>query len=388
MLENILAKELMTKAIATLNSNDTISQALGKMKKYNIYELPVVENDKLVGYINISQILKKGKFIPTSLVKHFMAVPPNVNPTELGINIAELMLTTNNNYLPINEKGKLVGVVSVKNLLKALKNTTVLQIPIREIMNENIYCLEETTKISKARQLLAQKNLDALPIIDKKGKYVGIFSKRDAADMQSVQKKATSGEFVGDIIKSEPEVKSIMSPGITVSPTIPLSQLIDTIIEKNGNIIVIEGNKPIGLASYMNILELITISKPRDNVYVQLTGLDDEPTVYDAIYEVIQKYINKFKFAKPTGLYIHFIKYHKKEKMLKYSASAKLFTQTKKYICSNYDWNLIKLVDKLLNAFVVQIQTKKEKSKYLRRKSSHKISAALRIKKVSDFGKF
>ena len=49
-------KEIMSLDIKTVNSYDRIEDAIDIMKKYKIKKLPVVNNDKLVGIITITDI--------------------------------------------------------------------------------------------------------------------------------------------------------------------------------------------------------------------------------------------------------------------------------------------------------------------------------------------
>lgn len=49
-------KEIMSSDIKTVNSYDRIEDAIDIMKKYKIKKLPVVNNDRLVGIITITDI--------------------------------------------------------------------------------------------------------------------------------------------------------------------------------------------------------------------------------------------------------------------------------------------------------------------------------------------
>ena len=49
-------KEIMSSVIVTINSDDTIGDALDTLKKNNIKKLPVISDDRLVGIITISDI--------------------------------------------------------------------------------------------------------------------------------------------------------------------------------------------------------------------------------------------------------------------------------------------------------------------------------------------
>lgn len=55
---NIKAEEIMTKDIITTNPNKDIFEALNIMKEFNIRHLPVINEEKLVGILTMKDILK------------------------------------------------------------------------------------------------------------------------------------------------------------------------------------------------------------------------------------------------------------------------------------------------------------------------------------------
>ncbi len=57
-LSKIAVKDIMTKRVITIKPNKDIYDALVLMKKKNIRRLPVVENKKVIGIITIKDILK------------------------------------------------------------------------------------------------------------------------------------------------------------------------------------------------------------------------------------------------------------------------------------------------------------------------------------------
>ncbi|NPE26689.1 CBS domain-containing protein [Methanococcoides sp. SA1] len=57
-LEEIKAKDLMTKKVTTIKPGADIAHALKKFKKKKVRRLPVVERKKLIGLITVSDILR------------------------------------------------------------------------------------------------------------------------------------------------------------------------------------------------------------------------------------------------------------------------------------------------------------------------------------------
>ncbi len=50
-------KELMTEKMVTVTTNTSMDECMALMKQYNIRHLPVVENDKLVGLVSMRDVV-------------------------------------------------------------------------------------------------------------------------------------------------------------------------------------------------------------------------------------------------------------------------------------------------------------------------------------------
>ncbi|MFH1237854.1 MAG: CBS domain-containing protein [archaeon] len=57
-LKNILAKDLMKRKVITIKPGDDIIDAMQKFKKKKIRRLPVVENGKLIGMLTLKDVLR------------------------------------------------------------------------------------------------------------------------------------------------------------------------------------------------------------------------------------------------------------------------------------------------------------------------------------------
>ena len=57
-LKSILAKDLMKRKVITIKPGDDITNAMQRFKKKKIRRLPVVENGKLIGMLTLKDVLK------------------------------------------------------------------------------------------------------------------------------------------------------------------------------------------------------------------------------------------------------------------------------------------------------------------------------------------
>jgi CBS domain-containing protein len=83
--------------------------------------------------------------------------------------------------VPIVDKGKrLVGIVSEFDLLKAITSGRELEkVTAEEIMTVSPICVTEETLSEEIIQLLQEKHLIRVPVVDRGGTLVGVVARRD-----------------------------------------------------------------------------------------------------------------------------------------------------------------------------------------------------------------
>ena len=117
--EEIKAGQLMTGRIISVGSGTSIKEAIAKMKKYQISQIPVIDDSKLVGLVSESTILDALLKSKTSDVKEIMQDAPPIVSKTTSIQVVSNLLK----YYPIvvvSEEGKLVGLITKSDLLGKL----------------------------------------------------------------------------------------------------------------------------------------------------------------------------------------------------------------------------------------------------------------------------
>lgn len=106
----------------------------------------------------------------------------------------------------IDAKGRLAGVVSVRELLLADPQT-----PIAEIMSENVVSVPATMHQEAVAQVVAQYDFVAVPVVDRHKRLVGIITVDDLVDV--LQEEAT--EDIQKLGGSEPLTESYFLTPVT-----------------------------------------------------------------------------------------------------------------------------------------------------------------------------
>lgn len=115
-----------------IGSEESLQRAVDLLRKHNIRELPVVDNGRLVGIITDRDVREVSPSYPlfrdSEEIRHHrenlkvaqaMTVEPLViSPEAPLVEAAKMLHTYRVGSLPVVEDGKVVGVVSVTDILK------------------------------------------------------------------------------------------------------------------------------------------------------------------------------------------------------------------------------------------------------------------------------
>jgi acetoin utilization protein AcuB len=94
------------------------------------------------------------------------------------------------NLLPVMKKGKLVGVITDRDLKKsspseatALDMHEILYllstIKVKDIMPKRLYTVPDNYTVEETAEMLLEKRISGVPVTDEKGKLVGVITKND-----------------------------------------------------------------------------------------------------------------------------------------------------------------------------------------------------------------
>jgi CBS domain-containing protein/ribosome-associated translation inhibitor RaiA len=296
-----------------------------------------------------------------------MSSPPIITGNDDVYKVAEMLTTSGFKALPITSKNKrLIGMVSRKNLISIIqKDKNISSIGIESIMSHEPQCIDEGSNVAQARQMMRRFNERALPVTDEGGKLVGVIGVKDIARMWTEKSKESTGSLEGEKISLDIDVKSVMSDSpISIDKEGRVGEVVK-LMEKHdiSSIIVTDEQKPIGIVTPPDLIELLLREGEREGVYVQITGLEEEDTsVYEDLHHLIQKSMKKIgKVDKPQVLAMHFVQYHDKSDVKEYEIRARLSTQKQMYYATHEEWDLFKGVDETLESLEKMVMKEKDR---------------------------
>ncbi len=368
LLEDVSVRDYMSDEYKTGKPGDTLADAMGIMRKHELTELPITEGDDLVGLVSYAILTRRRKLPFTTLVENIMVTPPRLEPDTAVTKAAEALMLSDFRMVPVTERGKIVGMISRSDIIHVLKDhPDIVSESIESIMDPMKLFIYESDAVSKALHRMKELDERTTPVLDENDRLVGILSIRELSGLLTEPRdKASRGERSGEKTSPNIEVKSLMTtPPISIdkdtSPADVVSLMLDheisTVPVKN------EEGELIGVISQHNLIEQIAKHQEREECFVELAGLEiEDPRIYDAIYSIIQKYLNRINnMFRPRTLQIHVEHHHHEYDLYKYTLRARLNTKKKLYVSKSYDWEIIKAADELMSNLEKQIRKDHEK---------------------------
>jgi tRNA nucleotidyltransferase (CCA-adding enzyme) len=118
-----LARDIMVFPVKTIEPNRTLEEAGELLTRYNLNILPVLQDGKVIGLISkqvVERALHHG--LRESLIREYMTTEfPTVSPDASFSRIQELIIGQNQSFLPVLETNRLVGTITVGDVMRVLQ---------------------------------------------------------------------------------------------------------------------------------------------------------------------------------------------------------------------------------------------------------------------------
>ena len=165
---------------------------------------------------------------PTSPIKYFakMGWIKTVDVNEPLRKAASMMVENGIRHVPVVDKGRLVGFISIRDVVEVLGSynaRTLLKREVYNFMSKRVVASSPEDPLWEALKAMAEADVGALPLVDEEGKVVGIFTERDV-----VQNVAPELEWEGKAMDLATKNPKVVEAGTSLSDAIELMNELKT----------------------------------------------------------------------------------------------------------------------------------------------------------------
>ena len=180
LIENVLSEESVANISKTFQYLGTNDQAMIVSMLPEEQQAPILEKLEEEDLEDVEEIMSYADDSAGSVMtKETLILNQN---TTIGNAIEQLQSYPENEKVfyvyVVDDKEKLVGVISLRNLVTS-KNTKKL----REVMIKDIHAVTSDTDQEEVAKIVAQYNYLALPVVNKQNKFLGIVTIDDIVDI-------------------------------------------------------------------------------------------------------------------------------------------------------------------------------------------------------------
>jgi len=194
----IRVKGIMSTSGYVATADTEATQAVREMIRLGHWYIPIVSSSQskicagVLGLENfIDAFLKKDSPKLSKHVSEVMATDLiTCSPNDEIDNVWRLMREKSIHGLPVTEKGRLVGIITEKDLLESgaafptfesRKGRFKSPAKISSIMKTSLVTLKKNATLKDAARIMVEKDFGRLPVVDDKGALIGIVDREDIA---------------------------------------------------------------------------------------------------------------------------------------------------------------------------------------------------------------
>jgi CBS domain-containing protein len=235
--------------------DDPASVVSGKKKDFFI----IGERKEFLGMVLESALVAS---LPTEKVRTLSFNPPILSPASTVMDALRMFVSSSLQTLPVVEKRKLVGAVSVYSLLSRLDFSGVA---LEEVINRHPYSVAESLPVFDLREMMIRLRLPRAYVTDSAGNLMGVVTHSSFLQKPAFFKKDWR------------KVSEIMERGIiSISPSDSVKSAVSGVCRRGMRAVaVVEGGKLVGSVSVRDLLhKYLELSQPLgEGISVEISGL-------------------------------------------------------------------------------------------------------------------
>ena len=176
MPKNTIIEEIMVRDVACATLPGSRDEVLKILKDKRISGVPVLKDNKVVGLITRTNLLRKPEEEQLALLmaRDPQTIAPDANITDA----ARSFLDNRIRRLPVVEDDKLVGLVTIADVIGSMADLSITD-PIGQYLNNDVVPVWDKTPLPVVARAMELAHVKASPVLDSNLELVGIISDRD-----------------------------------------------------------------------------------------------------------------------------------------------------------------------------------------------------------------
>jgi len=263
--------EVMRSGAFTIAGTDSLGAAQFAMTRAQIRHLPVMNGTHLVGILSERDVLAARATAADEnrnwwalSVEDVMKPSQTAHPDDSLSEVAGRMAMAKIGALPIVERGKLLGLVTVTDVLDAEVRAAMGPSPTARMTAADVMTVWPVTitsdrGISEAITAMVRGGFRHLPVIDSKSAVIGMISERDLRE--AIGDPVEYLAIRTNLVTTEPRVGDVMTrPALVVPFDCPLVELARKFADQRVGAIPVTDKfgALIGIVSYVDALRVVT----------------------------------------------------------------------------------------------------------------------------------
>ncbi|MHC4557665.1 MAG: PAS domain S-box protein [Planctomycetota bacterium] len=174
--------DVMSKDVATAWPDEKVVSAAKMMSEKKISCIVIMDNGSVAGILTetdmLRRVVSKGKDFYQTKLRQIMSWPVESVPYDLSVlDASEIMSEKHIKRLPILEEGKLVGIVTQTDLVRALTSYGLWR-DVSEIMSLDVAGIQSNASVAEAAEAMTSRKISCIAVLDG-DEVAGVLTEKD-----------------------------------------------------------------------------------------------------------------------------------------------------------------------------------------------------------------
>jgi CBS domain-containing protein len=184
MLQSLKVMDIMRTDVAYATLPGSRDEVHSLLKEKRVSGVPVLKDGKVVGIVSRANLLKNPEEEQLALLmtRNPITIEPHVDITVAS----KIILENNIRRLPVVEDGKLLGIISVADIIAVLADMNIVE-HVGQYLNPVSVPVWTDSPLNVVARIMELAKTKAVPVIDSQLEVVGIITDRDIINASVIE---------------------------------------------------------------------------------------------------------------------------------------------------------------------------------------------------------